>query len=55
MENTKVVSNEGGVYCEVQFFSDDKKAEKMDVIDETIEYHTWLSIIGYTILLCATI
>jgi len=31
MENTKVVFKENGIYGEVQLFSDDKKAGKMDI------------------------
>jgi len=31
MENTKVVFKEDGIYGEVQLFSDDKKAGKMDI------------------------
>ncbi len=31
MENTKVVLKEDGIYGEVQLFSDDKKAGKMDI------------------------
>lgn len=31
MENTKVVFNEDSIYGEIQLFSDDKKAGKMDV------------------------
>lgn len=31
MENTKVVFKDGGIYGEVQLFSDEKKAGKMDI------------------------
>lgn len=31
MENTKVVFREDGIYGEIQLFSDDKKAGKMDI------------------------
>lgn len=31
MENTKVVFKEDGIYGEIQLFSDDKKAGKMDI------------------------
>ncbi|PJR04073.1 GNAT family N-acetyltransferase [Avrilella dinanensis] len=43
MENTKVVFKEDSIYGEVQLFSDDKKAGKMDisVADEKLRvYHT---------------
>lgn len=46
MENTKVVFKDNGIYGEVQLFSDDKKAGKMDisVADGKLRvYHTEVS------------
>ncbi|WP_028295750.1 GNAT family N-acetyltransferase [Olivibacter sitiensis] len=43
MENTKVIFKDGSIYGEVQLFSDEKKAGKMDISvagDKLRVYHT---------------